>query len=138
MLFPGLNVAKAILFISQFRQLKLTVMWYFWATGWSQHLLIFLNHFLTVSFHYFPLSFYICNSRLLQLTESDEVTISLISHHYSELNRENLTFIFKCLEFQCISAGIEEEHGGLLAGFTFEADVGFDDEIHPCFLQFFG
>jgi hypothetical protein len=41
---------------------------------------------------------------------------------------EELADVCEGLEFQGVSCGVEEEHGGLFTDFTLEADVGLDDE----------
>jgi len=44
--------------------------------------------------------------------------------------REELTYVGECLELECISGWIQEEHRGLLPWLTLEPCVRFDDE--PC------
>lgn len=41
---------------------------------------------------------------------------------------ENLRLVAECLEFQCIPGGVVEEHGGLLTGLSFKADMRLDHE----------
>lgn len=48
---------------------------------------------------------------------------------------EELTDVRECFKLQGIACGIKEEHGGLLADLTLEADVGLDDEIDACAAQ---
>src|SRR5882757_7499999 len=45
---------------------------------------------------------------------------------------EELADVCECLELECVACGIEKEHGRLLANFTFEADIGLDDEGDAC------
>lgn len=53
-------------------------------------------------------------------------------------SREQLIHVSKRFELKYVPAGIVEEHGHLLAGEAREAEVGFDDELHPCTAQPFG
>src|SRR5689334_5339137 len=56
--------------------------------------------------------------------------------HYS--SRKNPAVIFECLELKCIAALVLDEECGLLAGLSFKADVGRDDEWNSFFCQFVG
>ena len=47
----------------------------------------------------------------------------------SLLLRKQILNMLKRFEFNGVAGRVEEKHGGLLAGFVFEADVGFDDEF---------
>jgi hypothetical protein len=44
-------------------------------------------------------------------------------------DREQLVQVGDCLEFQCVSRGIEEEHGPLFGRFALESGVGVDHEL---------
>jgi hypothetical protein len=46
--------------------------------------------------------------------------------------------MFKRLELNSVAGRVEEEHGGLFAGFTFEADVRLDEEFGAGGLQALG
>ena len=46
--------------------------------------------------------------------------------------------MLKRLELDGVAGGVEEEHGGLFAGFAFEANVRFDDEVGAGGLQAIG
>jgi hypothetical protein len=50
----------------------------------------------------------------------------------STLFCEELADVGECLELECVACGIKKEHGGLFAGFAFEADVGLDDKDDAC------
>src|SRR5690606_42072265 len=47
----------------------------------------------------------------------------------SRLLGEEGIHVLERFEFQRVARRIEEEHGGLLAHFALEADVGLDDEL---------
>jgi hypothetical protein len=42
--------------------------------------------------------------------------------------KEELGEVGEGFELEGIACGVEEEHGGLLAGLAFEAGIGLDDE----------
>ena len=46
--------------------------------------------------------------------------------------------MFKRLELDGVAGRVEEEHGGLFAGFAIEADVWLDDEVGAGGLQALG
>ena len=56
----------------------------------------------------------------------------------SLLLREQILTMFKRLELDSVARWIEEKHGGLLAGFAFEADVWLDDEVGTSGLHVIG
>ena len=49
-----------------------------------------------------------------------------------------MALILEALELQRISTGVQKEHSRLLTRFTFEPDIGFDDEVGAVFAQNFG
>ena len=54
------------------------------------------------------------------------------------LLRKQILNMLKRLELNGVAGRIKEEHGGLFAGFAFEADVRFDDELGARGLQALG
>ena len=54
------------------------------------------------------------------------------------LLRKQRIHILKRLKFNRVAGRVEEEHGGLFAGFAFEADVRLDDEFGAGGLQAVG
>jgi hypothetical protein len=65
---------------------------------------------------------------------SAQPAIEIEVFHESDLLGKNLGRILERLEFKCISAGIKEKHGCLLADLTFESDVGLDHKLNSvCF-----
>ena len=60
------------------------------------------------------------------------------THLASSLLRKQRVHILKRLKFNRVAGRVEEEHGGLFAGFAFEADVWFDDELRAGGLQALG
>jgi hypothetical protein len=53
------------------------------------------------------------------------------------LHRKHHVEVRERLEFERVAARVQEEHGGLLAGFTLEANIRFNHELRARRLQFF-